>query len=131
MDQVCELGGAVVQAEEHLTVLFTRKDLEVLYFLVVAQGEHKRLWITLAVPQQEKPIDLALLHDHFMGFFSHYATMKPHLCSVNDCAQRRRVQRAGTAQNIHTLTSFSPGLPLLQGGALGLHWVLDDSASAS
>lgn len=24
MDQVCELGGAVVETEEHLTILFTR-----------------------------------------------------------------------------------------------------------
>lgn len=30
-----------------------RQDLEVLDLLVVAQGEHERLGITLTVPQQE------------------------------------------------------------------------------
>lgn len=131
MDQVCELCGAVVEAEEHLTILFTRENLEVLDLLMVAQGEHKCLGIALTVPQQEKPIYLALLYDHFMGFFSHYTTMKPRLCSVDDCAQRGWVQGAGTAQNIQTRTSFPPGVSLLQGSTLGLDWVVDDAAGAS
>lgn len=53
MDQVSELGGAVVKAEEHLTIFFTRENLEVLDLLVVTHGEHERLGITLTVPQQE------------------------------------------------------------------------------
>lgn len=35
VDQVRELCGTVVEAEEHLTIFFTRKDLEVLDLLMV------------------------------------------------------------------------------------------------
>lgn len=82
--------------------------------LVVAQGEHKRLGITLTVSQQEQPggkkafltplrrknwsfsaglspVHLALLDDHFVGFLSHDAAMKPHLCPVDHWKRQTRV----------------------------------------
>lgn len=45
--------------------------------LVVAQGQDKRLGVTLTVSQQEQPVYLSLLHDHLVGLFSNNATMEP------------------------------------------------------
>lgn len=126
------------------------------------------------------PVYLALLDDHFMGFLSHDAAVKPHLCPVDHwkrqtpglmvldknrdrlrvrlwylCSGRRgasgwgcpghssagSVSEGGEKQQI--LGSdvqesaedrrlppppHPPGLSLLQGGALGLHGVVDDAA---
>lgn len=41
------------------------------------QNSQIRLHIQLFLP-----VYLALLHDHFVGFLSHDATMEPHLCPV-------------------------------------------------
>lgn len=37
------------------------------------------------------------------------------------------MQGTGTAQDIHTLAPFPPGMPFFQGGALGLDGVVDDA----
>lgn len=89
-----------------------REDLEVLDLLMVAQGEHKRLGVTLAVSQQEQPggggegnshfktsaeekpelllllsffspVHLALLDDHLMSLLSHDPTVEPDLGPVD------------------------------------------------
>ena len=48
-----ELHGAAFTSSKPPLSRTDREDLEVLDLLMVAQGEHKRLGITLTVPQQE------------------------------------------------------------------------------
>lgn len=83
LDQVGELGVSVIQGEECLPIILARYNLEILYLLVVTQGEHKCLWIALAVTEQEEPIHETLLFDDAVRLLSGDTAMEPVLSAVN------------------------------------------------
>lgn len=94
LDQVREFGVPVVKAEECLPVVLARQDLEVFDLLVVTQCEDERLWVALAVTEEEEPIHEPLLFNDPVRLFPGDPAVKPVLRPVNHCTEGGRVEGA-------------------------------------